>query len=414
MPEELGRALAMQPFRKRTGADLPTLLRAARKAHRAMNQPGSSEQARPRASRPDPHQLGTDFQRWLRTRQPDATITEATMPSSNGMSSETLIVGAHWGARQHRLVVRVAPQPQTSPVFPHYDMRGQYRVLQRLGAQINRPAVPQVLWCEDDPGPLGAPFFVMHHIDGQIPPDVMPYNFGSWLTEAGPEHRQRLQRTTLDHLARVHAAPWTDFAFLDQRRPAETALAAHVRRTRDYYEWTKADGLGVQLIERGFDWLTEHWPASPPSTDQPVLSWGDARIGNIIYRDFSPAGLLDWEMAALGPRELDLGWMVFFHRFFEDLAYTAGLPGLPDLLRRHDVTEGYTAITGYRPTDLDFYITYAALQHAIILVRVQLRAIAFGQATPPTDRNEMIMHRHTLASMLDGTYWPSLKGSAPT
>jgi aminoglycoside phosphotransferase (APT) family kinase protein len=364
----------------------------------------SAEQARPSASQRDPDRLRDEFQRWLRVRQPGAGVAEATMPSSNGMSSETIVVVAGWDGEPHRLVVRIAPQPHAAPVFPHYDMRCQYLTLQRLRTQLNRPAVPQVLWCEDDPAPMGAPFFVMDHVDGQIPPDVMPYNFGSWLCDAGAADRQRLQRATIEQLARVHAAAPANFAFLDRRRRGETALQAHVRHTHDYYEWTRADGPGVPLIERGFDWLREHWPHE----SEPVLCWGDARIGNVIYRDFTPVALLDWEMASLGPRELDLGWMIFLHRFFEDLARSAGLPGLPDFLRRDDVADAYADLTGYRPADLDFYTAYAALQHAIIMVRIQLRAIAFGQAERPADPDEMIMHRVALAKMLDGTYWTSL------
>jgi aminoglycoside phosphotransferase (APT) family kinase protein len=264
--------------------------------------------------------------------------------------------------------------------------------------------VPAVLWCEHDPAPLGAPFLVMQHVDGRIPPDVMPYNFGSWLTEASAADRARLQRDTVAQLARVHAAAPADFAFLDRRRSGETPLAAHVRHTREYYEWTRGAGPAVPLIERGFAWLADNWPAE----SHPVLSWGDARIGNIIYRDFTPVALLDWEMASLGPRELDVGWMIFLHRFFEDLARSAGLPGLPDFLRRADVVETYADMTGYRPSDLDFYTAYAALQHAVIMVRIHLRAIAFGQAEQPADPDEMIMHRHSLAAMLDGTYWNSV------
>ena len=32
-----------------------------------------------------------------------------------------------------------------------------------------------------------------------------------------------------------------------------------------------------------------------------------------MFQDFAPVGVLDWEMAAIGPREMDLSWMVFAH-----------------------------------------------------------------------------------------------------
>ena len=41
-------------------------------------------------------------------------------------------------------------------------------------------------------------------------------------------------------------------------------------------------------------------------------------------------------MAALGPRELDVSWFIFLHRFFQDIATFFGQPGLPGFLRRSD------------------------------------------------------------------------------
>ena len=68
-----------------------------------------------------------------------------------------------------------------------------------------------------------------------------------------------------------------------------------------------------------------------------MLCWGDSRIGNVIYRDFEPAGVLDWEMAAIGPREMDVSWMVFAHLVFESITEVFGLPGMPHFLREEDV-----------------------------------------------------------------------------
>ena len=136
-----------------------------------------------------------------------------------------------------------------------------------------------------------------------------------------------------------------------------------------------------------------------------MLSWGDARIGNVLYRDFEPVAVLDWEMAALGPAELDLAWLVTLHAFFEDVAKPFGLPGLPDLLRREDVVATYESLTGYTPRDLDFYCVYAATRHAIIMSRIGRRAIHFGEAEMPADVDELIPHRVMLQSMLAGEFW---------
>jgi aminoglycoside phosphotransferase (APT) family kinase protein len=153
------------------------------------------------------------------------------------------------------------------------------------------------------------------------------------------------------------------------------------------------DGQRSALVERGFDWLERHWPARE---SDPVLSWGDARIGNVIYRDFAPVALLDWEMAGLGPRELDLAWLVFAHEVFQEMATSLGLDGLPGFLRADDVCAHYTSLTGYEPRDLDFYRRYAALQWGIVFLRTGKRQAHFGERELPADPEELIYNRAQL------------------
>ena len=124
------------------------------------------------------------------------------------------------------------------------------------------------------------------------------------------------------------------------------------------------------MIERAFGWLDANWPADEGDT---VVSWGDSRIGNMMYRDFEPVAVLDWEMAGLGPREIDLGWMIFIHRFFQDLAEQFGMPGMPDFMRTSDVAATYEALSGDRCATCEWYILYAALRHAIVMFRITRR-----------------------------------------
>ncbi|HEY2430609.1 MAG TPA: phosphotransferase, partial [Acidimicrobiales bacterium] len=191
------------------------------------------------------------------------------------------------------------------------------------------------------------------------------------------------------------------FAFL---APADgtSPLRRHVDGQRSYYRWTIAqDGRAIPLIERAFDWLEAHWPAAEPP---PALSWGDARIGNVLYDGFRPVAVLDWEMTALAPREVDLAWMIYLHRFFQDLATSYGLAGLPDFMRREDVVHSYRTAAGYEPRDLDFFLVYAILRHAIVMTQTKRRAIHFGEDVAPPDPDEMILHRATLEQVLDGSY----------
>jgi aminoglycoside phosphotransferase (APT) family kinase protein len=303
--------------------------------------------------------------------------------------------------RREPLVVRVAPDPEAVPVFREYDLPRQARVMGEVAA-CSRVPVPRVRWTEPDPAVLGAPFFVMERIDGVVPPDLMPYNFGdSWLCRASRAERARLEHGTLAVLAALHGIPGAERRFAFLSAAPGSPLRRHVEAQREYLEWTLA-GERAPLIERAFAWLESHWPADEAPT---VLSWGDSRIGNVIYREFEPVAVLDWEMAALGPPELDLGWLIYMHRFFEDIASGHGLPGLPDLLARESVAKTYTELSGHAPRDLDWYTLYAALRYAIIGTRIQLRAVHFGEAERPADVDALVPNRAALEAMIEGTYW---------
>ncbi len=366
---------------------------------------------RPRTSTRDRTTLRAQLQTWLAGRVDDAAISQLEIPSTNGMSSETVMFDASWRdggtLRSQACVLRLPPDAAAAPVFPSYDMERQYRAIQLVALESTVP-VPTTLWLELDPRHLGAPFFVMARLDGVVPPDVMPYVFGgNWLYDAAPSDRAALQRRSIELLGRLHAidldAPAA--AFLHEPARTGSALGRHVDDLRSYYQWVVADGLESPLLARGFDWLERHWPRAEPAA---VLSWGDARIGNIIYRDFEPIAVLDWEMVSIGPREIDLAWMIFMHRFFQDLAEQYGLPGLPDFMRADDVAATYAETTGVAPAELRWFLVYAAVRLGVVMARISRRQVLFGEIAAPADPDDMITHRRTIEQMLDGSYWSRL------
>jgi aminoglycoside phosphotransferase (APT) family kinase protein len=351
-----------------------------------------------------PEALRAGLQDWLRVRHPDAEITDLQGTSANGMSSDTVLFDATWtddsGRRAEPLVARLAPDPGDVPVFPSYDLTRQFELIRAVDAQTDVP-VPTTFWNEPSRGPLGAPFFVMARVDGQVPPDVMPYNFGdSWLSAATSDQQRTLQDSTVDLLVRLHEMAPPDF--LAATEPGDTPLRRHVAHTRAWYDFVAADGTRSPLIEQGFDWLDAHWPETE---GVPVVCWGDSRIGNVLYRDFEPVAVLDWEMSGVGPRELDVAWLVHAHRNFEDLANLMGLPGMPDFMCRDDVVARYTAASGHELHDLDFFETYAAVQWGIVFLRTGARSVRFGEREMPQDPDELLYNREPLQRMLAGTYF---------
>ena len=363
---------------------------------------------RPDHSTRDPQVLSRQLGEWLAQKlglEAPATVTGLHSPTANGMSSETILFDAEWHGEVHPLVARLAPDVSAVPVFEKYDLVTQGQVMQAVGAHSSVP-IPEVIGI-DDGSLLGDEFFVMRRIEGIVPPDVMPYNFGdSWLFHAPLEDQRLLQDSSVAALVGLHAIddPTTAFAMLDVVGDTRSPLRRHVDALKRYYEWSM-DGRTLDIADKGFAWIEAHWPTDEGDAR---LSWGDARIGNMMFRDFEPVAVLDWEMASLAPREVDLGWMIFLHRFFEDLATGYGFPNMPHFMRRADVEAEYVRLSGYTPRDMNFYTLYAALRHAVVMARVTLRSVHFGTAALPDQLDDMVPHKATIEAMIAGTYWANL------
>jgi aminoglycoside phosphotransferase (APT) family kinase protein len=368
-----------------------------------------------RSSR-DAATMAGQVEAWLATQLPAGAEPEVSLSAgsdANGMSSETILADVTWtedGERRTQgFVVRLAPSAEDVPVFASYRLDHQYDAL-RLVDDLSDVPVPTPRWLEPTGDVLGAPFFFMERVEGIVPPDVMPYTFGdNWFFDASAEDRRRLQDQTVAAIAGLHRIPDAEatFGFLDDRdRPGPTPLRRHFEKTRAWYEWAVLDagpegGARSALADRAIGWLDTHWSDADTPANV-VLSWGDARIGNVLYRDFTPVAVLDWEMAGLGPRELDLGWLVFAHRVFQTLAETFELPGLPDVLRQQDVRATYAGLTGVEVGDLTWFEIYSGLIWAVVFMRTGTRQAHFGEIELPETPDALMHHAPLFSQLLDG------------
>ncbi len=366
----------------------------------------------------DSAELGRRIQGWLVDRLPsgaDPAVSDVQKPQGNGMSSETLLFTARWtedGApTERRLVARIEPELDKVPVFPTYDLRMQFDVMSLVGGATDVP-VPETLWYEADGTVIGAPFFVMARVDGDVPRDVLPYTFPdpNWVSDATPDQRAGLQRSAVAALAGIHEiTPDThDLSWLAYDERGATSIERHLATWERYHDWVVGDGEASPLLAECMAWLRDHLPTEGVDTGSARLSWGDARIGNMMFADFDVVAVLDWEMAGIAPPEVDLGWMAYLHLFFQDLTTGLGAEGLPDFMRPADLAAAYAEASGRVPGDLTWHLAYAAMRHGIIMRRVTERSILFGEAARPDDVDDMIVHRATLRAMLDGTYWDTV------
>jgi hypothetical protein len=120
---------------------------------------GNARQAPPdteqltRSSR-NPDELRNALGEWLNQQLPnsEASVLHVEVPEANGMSSETLLVTATWAdttteiPQEHHLVARVEPAASDVPVFPTYDLTGQFEVLGLVAARSDGPIRAMGLW----------------------------------------------------------------------------------------------------------------------------------------------------------------------------------------------------------------------------------------------------------------------------
>ena len=372
------------------------------------NEPAVEDVSRLQHSSRDTGALPEQLSQWLAAALPGRDAPQITIENgvdANGMSSETILLTARWGDDEQRLVARVAPTDTDVPVFSSYRLDHQFELM-RLVDELTDVPVPRVRWIDTTGEILGTPFFLMDRVEGEVPPDVMPYTFGgNWFADAAPERQRQLQDTTVEVLAKLHAIPDAAqrFSFLTEvDPPGDTPLRRHFGWLKQWYEFAVPDIGRSPLVEQALQWLEDHFPADIAAS-APVLTWGDSRVGNVLYRDFRPVAVLDWEMATVGPRELDVSWIIFAHMVFQELAGLAGLPGLPDVLREEDVRATYQRLTGATLGDLHWFYIYSAVIWCCVFMRTTARRVHFGEMEQPEDVESTFYHASLLRRLLEET-----------
>ncbi|NNE74358.1 MAG: phosphotransferase family protein [Acidimicrobiales bacterium] len=323
----------------------------------------------------DPAELAA----WLLPRLDGATAieVEAFEPPRSGYSAETSVFTAHvdreTGPGPEKFVLRrESPEP---PVYPQQSDRSceveiQYRVMECVAASSDVPIAP-LYGFEADPSVLDAEFFVMGFVDGDVPVEDPIYTSAGFFVDATDEQRARLVTAGVETMAAIHAIDWRA-AGLDWLTP--DGVTAGTRRQfdlwHDYYRREIGDRVHPR-VEEAITWLDTNMPDDA----ELALSWGDPRPGNIIWSDFSPACVTDFEAASISPPVYDLGWWLMFDHWSHE---TMGQPRLPGEPTRDEQATHYAAVSGRSIDNVRYYELFAAMRYCAIVVRVINRMVERG------------------------------------
>lgn len=270
------------------------------------------------------------------------------------------------------------------PVYPAQnpdiavEISIQYRAMEAVAAASEVPIAP-LHGYEPDPEVLGAPFFVMSYIPGEVPVEDPNYTLSGFFHDAQPAKRNTLLRAGIETMADIHRIDWQAAGFDWLVPEGVTPGTAYQLRLWEKAAEEALDGRSLPILERGFQWLRENLPEDSPLG----VGWGDARPGNIIWQNFTPACVTDFEAAAIVPPEFDLGWWLMFDRWSHDHIGGPRLEGEPTLEQQKEHYLAYAQSSGgysnIPETNIFYQEVFAAARYVAIVVRVMKRSVERGE-----------------------------------
>ena len=331
--------------------------------------------------------------KWLEQKLAVSNIAlDDYTPAPQGYSNETIIFSASYerdGQRQQqKFVQRFAPAPDAEVTFfRDYDLERQCKVVQYIGQQTQLP-VPVIVGLEQD---CERPFYVMEFIDGAIPKDGHTaadcYMGTGVIYEDTPDQRRRYFRDLLGNMAELNKLPADDKFAEYFQRPFEgsTRLQQEITWWLDLYAWAVGD-IRLPVMDVELDWLQENIP----EVQHANLVWGDGRPANtLVNSDSKLSAMLDWELATLGPGELDLFWHLFCHNLRVKQNNGVDLEGIPS---EDEQIAHYESVLGRKIEHKAFYQRLARIKGAILNV---IANRAFGNS----------LEEISFAGVLDDQAW---------
>jgi len=258
-------------------------------------------------------------------------------------------------ASGHEYVLR---RPPLGPVAPKaHDMAREYAVLKAVHPHF--PPAPEVYRLCEDPGVIGAVFFLMERRRGVVIRGEVPE---PWRAAA-----PAISRAFVDCLVALHAIDIASHGLAVLGHP-EGYLERQVRGWTD--RWRRAQTEELPEIEMAIRWLAERLPSSPPAT----LIHNDYKLDNLILDPADPTriiAVLDWEMATVGDPLSDLGLTLCYWTL--SAARERVVTTQPGWHSPTQIVDYYAACTGRDISRISYYEVLGIFKLAVILQQIYFR-----------------------------------------
>jgi aminoglycoside phosphotransferase (APT) family kinase protein len=270
-----------------------------------------------------------------------------------------------------RFVLRRPPRPPIPPSAN--DMLREARVLSALAGRARVPAVLAV--CEDE-AVLGAPFYVMEMVEGDVVTTTMPAALDT------PVERRRCADDLIDALVEVHGVDWRAAGLEGFGKP-DGYLERQLRRFLGLWDHNKT--REIPAVEVVGEWLKANLPQSPAAT----IVHGDYRLGNVLLAAGAPAriaAVLDWEKSTIGDPLADLGYFCTLYVERDDPSLgkfeLSGVTREEGWPTRAELVARYEERSGRSMTDIRWYQTLA-LWKSIVFMEGNYRRASSGMSDDP-------------------------------
>ena len=256
-----------------------------------------------------------------------------------------------------RFVLR---RPPRGPLPPSaHDVLREWRLLDAIKDADVR--VPRTLAACSDTGVIGAPFYIMEYVEGDVITSEIPEALDV------VQERRGIGLQLVDALAEIHAVDWQACGLEGYGKPTGY-LERQLRRFSGLWEHNKTRELPV--LEQVTKWLGDNMPESRAAT----IVHGDYRLGNVMMAHGAPAKLIaifDWELSTIGDPLADLGYMATLWQQQGDpeneltaLGAATRKEGFP---KREELIAHYEERSRRSMTDLAWYQALALWKSAVFL-----------------------------------------------
>ena len=294
---------------------------------------------------------------WLAARGLSAGAPLQIEQLSGGASNLTFRVrtaAADWVLRR---------PPATGVLPTAHDVVREHDIQRALGSTA--VPVPRMVAACADAAVIGAPFYLMQHVEGSI------YGTVDAVAALSAADARAVSLALADTLAELHAVDPDTVGLAGLARP-EPFVERQLRRWKG--QWERSAPTPLPVLDAVFAELERR---RPPPTPASVVH-GDYNLANVMFSGTTVVAVLDWELTALGDPLADLGALLAYWGAAGRVLIASRGGHLPDanpgMAGADELVSRYEAAIGERADDLPFFEAMATAKLAVICAGAMLRA----------------------------------------